>query len=191
MTRLGTAAVLAAVGTGVGPARRVVARGTACCPVADRPRRPAGGTRSPRTCRWSRSPSCPARWPPWTGPSRCGSSPRRAAAAPSCTPGSPHAALSDKFPMGAVLTKGLTLRGAQQHGQRFVPMILERMAAGGIVTEHLATHVLPLGEGPRGYELFKTKQDDCVRAVFRPGEQPVPAPVLLRSQLPRGAENHG
>ncbi|MEW2160700.1 hypothetical protein AB0950_36485 [Streptomyces sp. NPDC007189] len=27
----------------------------------------------------------------------------------------------DKFPLGAVINKGLTLRGAQQHGQRYVP----------------------------------------------------------------------
>jgi threonine dehydrogenase-like Zn-dependent dehydrogenase len=78
------------------------------------------------------------------------------------------AALSDKFPMGAVMNKGLTLRGAQQHGQRYIPMILDRMAKGEIVTEHLATHVLPLADGPRGYELFKDKEDGCVRSVFRP-----------------------
>jgi threonine dehydrogenase-like Zn-dependent dehydrogenase len=80
------------------------------------------------------------------------------------------AMVSDKFPLGAVMNKGLTLRGAQQHGHRYIPMILDRMASGEIVTEHLATHVLPLSDGPRGYELFKDKKDDCVRAVFRPGE---------------------
>ncbi len=75
----------------------------------------------------------------------------------------------DKFPLGAVVNKGLTLRGAQQHGHRYIPMILERIAAGEISTEHLATHVMPLSEGPRGYEMFKHKEDGCVRAVFEPG----------------------
>jgi threonine dehydrogenase-like Zn-dependent dehydrogenase len=67
-----------------------------------------------------------------------------------------------------VINKGLTLRGAQQHGQRYIPMLLERMAAGELTTEHLATHVMPLAEGPQGYAMFKEKTDGCVRAVFRP-----------------------
>jgi threonine dehydrogenase-like Zn-dependent dehydrogenase len=74
----------------------------------------------------------------------------------------------DKFPLGALMNKGLTMRGAQMHGQRYIPMLLDRMASGDLVTEHLATHVLPLDEGPRGYQIFKDKQDDCVRAVFLP-----------------------
>ncbi|MET1051028.1 MAG: zinc-dependent alcohol dehydrogenase [Mycetocola sp.] len=74
----------------------------------------------------------------------------------------------DKFPFGAVMNKGLTLRGAQQHGHRYIPTILERIAAGDIDTEHLATHILPLSDGRRGYEMFKNKEDGCVRAVFQP-----------------------
>jgi threonine dehydrogenase-like Zn-dependent dehydrogenase len=74
----------------------------------------------------------------------------------------------DKFPLGAVMNKGLTLRSAQQHGHRYIPMLLERIAAGDISTGHLATHVMPLADAPRGYEMFKTKEDNCVRAVFHP-----------------------
>ncbi|GAB3227567.1 zinc-dependent alcohol dehydrogenase [Glycomyces halotolerans] len=74
----------------------------------------------------------------------------------------------DKFPLGAVMNKGLTLRGAQQHGQRYIPMLLDRIARGELETRHLATHEMPLTEGPRGYDLFKRKRDGCVRAVFHP-----------------------
>jgi len=76
--------------------------------------------------------------------------------------------LVDKFPLGAVMNKGLTLRSAQQHGHRYIPMLLERIAAGEIPTGHLATHVMPLADAPKGYEMFKKKEDGCVRAVFRP-----------------------
>lgn len=75
----------------------------------------------------------------------------------------------DKFPLGAVMNKALTLRGAQQHGHRYIPQILEHMNRGELTTEHLATHVMPLNQGPRGYEMFKNKEDGCVRAVFQPG----------------------
>jgi threonine dehydrogenase-like Zn-dependent dehydrogenase len=78
------------------------------------------------------------------------------------------AGLVDKFPLGALMNKGLTLRSAQQHGQRYIPMLLERMERGELVTEHLATHTLPLDQGPDGYRMFKEKLDGCVRSVFLP-----------------------
>ncbi|GAB3651602.1 zinc-dependent alcohol dehydrogenase [Glycomyces tarimensis] len=74
----------------------------------------------------------------------------------------------DKFPLGAVINKGLTVRGAQQHGQRYIPMLLDRMASGELETGHLATHPMSLDEGPRGYDMFKHKEDGCLRAVFHP-----------------------
>lgn len=78
------------------------------------------------------------------------------------------AAMVDKFPLGAAMNKGLTLRGAQVHAQRYIPELLERMQRDELVTEHLATHVMPLTEAPLGYRMFKEKEDGCVRAVFQP-----------------------
>lgn len=79
-----------------------------------------------------------------------------------------YGGLVDKFPLGAVMNKSLTLRGAQQHGHRYIPEILGLMAQGTVKTSHLATHVMPLADGPSGYRMFKDKTDGCVRAVFRP-----------------------
>jgi threonine dehydrogenase-like Zn-dependent dehydrogenase len=79
-----------------------------------------------------------------------------------------YAGFVDKFPLGALMNKGLTVRGAQMHGQRYIPMLLERMARDELVTEHLATHVMPLDRAPEGYRMFKDKTDDCMRAVFLP-----------------------
>ncbi|HEX6469402.1 MAG TPA: zinc-dependent alcohol dehydrogenase [Streptosporangiaceae bacterium] len=74
----------------------------------------------------------------------------------------------DKFPLGALMNKGLTVRGAQQHGQRYAPMLLDRIAKGELDTRHLVTHELPLDQAPEAYQMFKNKDDGCVRAVFRP-----------------------
>ncbi|WP_229402536.1 alcohol dehydrogenase catalytic domain-containing protein [Micromonospora okii] len=74
----------------------------------------------------------------------------------------------DAFPLGAVVDKGLTLRAGRQHGQRWIPMLLERMARGEIPTGHLATHRLPLDQGAHGYDLFRDRADGCLRAVFTP-----------------------
>ncbi|MDQ3823554.1 MAG: glutathione-dependent formaldehyde dehydrogenase [Actinomycetota bacterium] len=76
--------------------------------------------------------------------------------------------VTDKFPMGVVMNKGLTLRSAQQHGQRYVPRLLAHAERGELDASYLATHTMSLENSPRGYELFEKKQDRCVRAVFRP-----------------------
>ena len=52
-------------------------------------------------------------------------------------------ALVDKFPLGALMNKGLTRRAAQQHGERYIPMLLDQMARGELKTAHLATHPMP------------------------------------------------
>jgi threonine dehydrogenase-like Zn-dependent dehydrogenase len=74
----------------------------------------------------------------------------------------------DKFPMGVVMNKGLTVRTAQQHGQRYVPRLLGHVERGELDPSYLITHRLPLDEAPRGDEMFKKKQDGCVRVVFTP-----------------------
>ncbi|GAB3248317.1 zinc-dependent alcohol dehydrogenase [Kineococcus gypseus] len=76
--------------------------------------------------------------------------------------------LTDKFPMGVALNKGLTIRASQQHGQRYVPRLLQHIADGELDTGFLATHEMPLEDAVRGYEMFKHKQDGCLRSVFRP-----------------------
>ncbi len=74
----------------------------------------------------------------------------------------------DKFPVGVVINKGLTVRTAQQHGQAYLPRLLEHAVRGELDPSYLATHRFPLEDAPRGYEMFKNKEDGCVRAVFVP-----------------------
>ncbi|MGQ3413412.1 zinc-dependent alcohol dehydrogenase [Natrinema sp. LN54] len=76
--------------------------------------------------------------------------------------------LLDKFPMGVVMNKGITVRTAQQHGQRYVPDLLEYAAEGELDPSYLATHERSLEEGPAAYELFKHKKDGCIRPVLTP-----------------------
>jgi threonine dehydrogenase-like Zn-dependent dehydrogenase len=74
----------------------------------------------------------------------------------------------DKFPMGAVVNKGLTIRAAQQHGQKYIPRLLEYAQRGEFDPSYLLTHVMPLDDGPKGYAMFKKKSDGCLRVAFRP-----------------------
>ena len=75
----------------------------------------------------------------------------------------------DKFPMGAVMNRSLTIRSAQCHVQRYTQPLLERIQAGEIDPSFIITHEMPLSEVTTGYELFKNKLDHCVKVVLKPG----------------------
>lgn len=76
--------------------------------------------------------------------------------------------MMDKFPIGTIMNKGLTVRTAQQHGQRYLPRLLEHAQRGELDPSFMATHRFSLEDGPRAYEMFKKKEDGLVRAVFVP-----------------------
>jgi threonine dehydrogenase-like Zn-dependent dehydrogenase len=75
----------------------------------------------------------------------------------------------DKFPMGAVMNRGLTIRSGQCHVQRYMRPLLERIENGEIDPSYIITHRMRLDDAPRGYELFKEKADDCLKVVLTPG----------------------
>ncbi|MGC9669852.1 zinc-dependent alcohol dehydrogenase [Planosporangium sp. 12N6] len=75
---------------------------------------------------------------------------------------------ADGFPLGALMHKGLTLRSGQQPAQRYLPVVLDRMARGDLSAGYLTTHRIPLSDGGRGYDLFRRRADGCLRVVFQP-----------------------
>jgi threonine dehydrogenase-like Zn-dependent dehydrogenase len=92
----------------------------------------------------------------------------------SCRPGGVvsvigvYGGLIDKFPAGAFVNKGLTLRTGQCHVHRYLRPLLDRIRKGEIDPSFTFTHKLPLDEAPNAYETFKHKEDDCVKVVLKP-----------------------
>ena len=74
----------------------------------------------------------------------------------------------DKFPMGSLVNRSLTLKTGQCHVQRYMRPLLERIQNGEIDPSFVMTHRLPLSEASRGYETFKNKQDNCMKVVLAP-----------------------
>jgi threonine dehydrogenase-like Zn-dependent dehydrogenase len=74
----------------------------------------------------------------------------------------------DKVPLGAAFNKGLTFRMGQTHVPKYLPSLLDRVRDGEIDPSFVITHRLPLDEGPAAYEMFKNKQDECIKVVLRP-----------------------
>ena len=74
----------------------------------------------------------------------------------------------DKFPMGAVMNRSLTIKSGQTHVQRYTRPLLERIQKGEIDPSFIITHHLPLDEAPHGYKMFRDKEDDCMKVVLKP-----------------------
>lgn len=79
-----------------------------------------------------------------------------------------YAGFVDKFPIGAVMNRSLTIKAGQAHVQRYMGPLLDRVRNGEIDPSFVITHRLPLEEAPRGYEMFKNKQDGCIKVVLQP-----------------------
>jgi threonine dehydrogenase-like Zn-dependent dehydrogenase len=74
----------------------------------------------------------------------------------------------DKFPMGSVMNRSLTIKTGQCHVQRYMRPLLERIQNGEIDPSFVITHRMKLDDAPDGYTIFNNKQDDCIKIVLKP-----------------------
>ncbi|QOV95324.1 MULTISPECIES: zinc-dependent alcohol dehydrogenase [Novosphingobium] len=79
-----------------------------------------------------------------------------------------YGGLADKFPLGALMEKGLQLRTGQTHVQRYMKDLLARIEDGTLDTTFLISHRLPLEEAATGYRNFKEQQDTWTKVVLKP-----------------------
>jgi len=73
----------------------------------------------------------------------------------------------DKFPMGTVMNRGLTIKSAQCHVHRYMRPLFDRIQKGEIDPTFVITHRLPLEQAPRGFEMFMKKEDNCEKVVLK------------------------
>ena len=78
-----------------------------------------------------------------------------------------YAGLIDKFPMNAVLNKGLTMRTGQCHVHRYVPRLLEHIQSGAIDPTFVITHRMGLADAAEGYRIFNDKEEGCEKVVLK------------------------
>ena len=79
-----------------------------------------------------------------------------------------YGGIVDKLNLGAAFGKGLTFKMGQTHVQRYLPRLLESIEEGKIDPSYIITHRLSLEDAPRGYEVFKNKEEECVKIVLQP-----------------------
>ena len=72
----------------------------------------------------------------------------------------------DKFPMGSVMNRSLTIRSGQCHVHRYMKPLLERIERGEIDPTFIITHRMKLEDAPKGFDLFGHKEDECMKVVL-------------------------
>jgi len=79
-----------------------------------------------------------------------------------------YAGFIDKFPLGALMNRGITIRTGQCHVHRYMKPLLARIEAGAIDPSFVVSHHMNLGDAPRGYDMFLHKTDEAMKIVLRP-----------------------
>ena len=73
----------------------------------------------------------------------------------------------DKFPLGALMEKGLTLKTGQTHVQHYMPALLAAILEAKIDTTFLISQRMPLEDAPKGYKMFHDDQDEVTKIVLK------------------------
>jgi len=79
-----------------------------------------------------------------------------------------YGGMMDKFPIGSVMNRSLTIKTGQAHVHRYLRPLLERIRNGEIDPTFIISHRMSLEEAPKGYDIFKHKQDECTKVVLTP-----------------------
>jgi threonine dehydrogenase-like Zn-dependent dehydrogenase len=81
-----------------------------------------------------------------------------------------YGGMADPLPMLTLFDKQIQLRMGQANVKHWVDDIMPLLtdAADPLGVEDLATHRLPLDEGPHGYEIFQKKEDGAIKVLLQP-----------------------
>jgi S-(hydroxymethyl)glutathione dehydrogenase / alcohol dehydrogenase len=74
----------------------------------------------------------------------------------------------DAFPLGQIFDKGITMRFGQAPVQKYIDELIGIVERGEIKLDDIITHRLPLAEAPHAYQIFRDKEDNCVKVVLKP-----------------------
>jgi threonine dehydrogenase-like Zn-dependent dehydrogenase len=79
-----------------------------------------------------------------------------------------YGGFTDKFPLGALMEKGLSVKSGQTHVQKYMPKLLQMILDRKLDTTFLISHRLSLEDAPQGYKMFKEQQNEVTKVVLKP-----------------------
>ena len=79
-----------------------------------------------------------------------------------------YAGLMDKFPIGTLMNRGITIKTGQCHVHRYMKPLMERIEKGEIDPSFVVSHHMNLSEAAKGYDMFNHKEDEVMKIVLKP-----------------------
>jgi threonine dehydrogenase-like Zn-dependent dehydrogenase len=79
-----------------------------------------------------------------------------------------YGGVTDKFPIGALMEKGLSVKSGQTHVQKYMPLLLKMIMEGKLDTTFLISHRMSLEDAPKGYKMFHEEKDKVTKVVLKP-----------------------
>lgn len=79
-----------------------------------------------------------------------------------------HTEASYNFPIQGAYTKNLTLKIGRCNARKYMSDLLPFVVQRKLPLTEIVTHVLPLKEGVRGYEIFAKRQESAIKVLLKP-----------------------
>ncbi|MBV8483867.1 MAG: glutathione-dependent formaldehyde dehydrogenase [Verrucomicrobia bacterium] len=74
----------------------------------------------------------------------------------------------DKFPLGQIFDKGISLYFGQAPVQKYIDELIQLVSNRKIRLDDIISHRMSIDEAPYAYQIFKKKEDNCVKVVLQP-----------------------
>jgi threonine dehydrogenase-like Zn-dependent dehydrogenase len=82
-----------------------------------------------------------------------------------------YGGVADKFPIGALMEKGLSVKSGQTHVQKYTRLLLDLIGEGKIDTTFLISHHGSLEDAPALYRHWHDDQNEYTKIVLKPGTE--------------------
>ncbi|MCX7749739.1 MAG: glutathione-dependent formaldehyde dehydrogenase [Clostridia bacterium] len=79
-----------------------------------------------------------------------------------------YGARYNAFPLGDIFNRNIELKTGQAPVIPYMPFLYNLVTEGKVDPSDIITHKLPLDQAERGYEVFDTKTDGCIKVILKP-----------------------
>ena len=79
-----------------------------------------------------------------------------------------HTQTAYSFPIQKAYTKNLTLKIGRCNARKYMEKLLPLVLKNVVPLTSIITHVLPLSEAVKGYEIFAERRDDAIKVLLKP-----------------------
>lgn len=79
-----------------------------------------------------------------------------------------YGGLYNMFPMGPFFARNITLKMGQAPVRHYMPFLYEKIVKGDMNPKDIITHIMPLDDASKAYQIFNNKEDDCIKVILKP-----------------------